>query len=163
MARDTLIDFFDDLSHARGEFLIYDDGFRSRRYTYEDVSRAAYAFAARLAGAGLGRGDKVVLWCENRPEWIVAFWGCVLNGIVVVPVDYRASPEFLGKVTRIVASTLVLIGQDVPTPGLDTSTRVWTLHDLEWDGDQSPPAAPRVTIGRDDVAEKVNQRVAGHD
>ena len=28
--RDTLIDFFDDLAAARGEFLVHDDGFRSR-------------------------------------------------------------------------------------------------------------------------------------
>ena len=85
VARDTLVDFFHDLARAKGEFLVYDDGFRTHRYSYAQVGRAARGFAARLAEAGLRKGDKVVFWSENRPEWIVAFWGCLLNGIVVVP------------------------------------------------------------------------------
>src|SRR5712691_7717725 len=113
VVRDTLIDFFGDLSLARGEFLVYDDGFRSRSYTYAEISRAARGFAARLHAAGLHKGDKIVFWSENRPEWIVGFWGCLLRGIVVVPIDYRASPDFLARVSRIVAAKLVLIGQDV--------------------------------------------------
>ena len=79
MARDTLIDFFHDLAAARGEFLVYDDGFRSRAYTYEEVGHAASGFAARLHDAGLRKGDKVVFWSENRPEWIIAFWGCQIG------------------------------------------------------------------------------------
>ena len=58
MRRDTLIDFFADLSHARGEFLVYDDGYRTHTYTYEDTVRAARAFAARLAQAGLTQGRR---------------------------------------------------------------------------------------------------------
>ena len=149
VARDTLIDFFHDLARARGEFLIYDDGFRSRTYTYEHVGRAASGFAARLHEAGLRKGDKVIFWSENRPEWIVAFWGCLLGGIVVVPIDYRASPDFLARVSRIVAARLVLVGQDLPPPGEAAGAPVWRLHELEWH-DGTPPAVP---IGRDDIAE----------
>ena len=39
--RDTLIDFFHDLVAMGGEFLVYDDGFRKRSFTYEKVGRAA--------------------------------------------------------------------------------------------------------------------------
>ena len=46
MARDTLIDFFHDLAHARGDFLVHDDGFKSRTYTYAQVGHHARAFAA---------------------------------------------------------------------------------------------------------------------
>ena len=38
--RETLLDFFADLAAARGEFLVYDSGFRSYAYTYADVARA---------------------------------------------------------------------------------------------------------------------------
>ena len=37
MPRDTLIDFFRDLVTIRGDFLVYDDGYRRRTHTYEDV------------------------------------------------------------------------------------------------------------------------------
>jgi long-chain acyl-CoA synthetase len=149
MKRDTLIDFFNDLSRSRGEFLVYDDGFRSRSYTYDEVGRAARGFAARLASQGLVRGDKVVFFSENRPEWVIAFWGCLLAGIVVVPIDYRTSPDFLARVAKIVNAKLVLIGEDVPSLDSTHGAPIWHLHDLEWTDGTPPP----VTIGRDDVAE----------
>jgi long-chain acyl-CoA synthetase len=149
VARDTLIDFFRDLAQVRGEFLVYDDGFSSRGYTYEQVGGAARAFSARVHDLGLRKGDHVVVWSENRPEWIVAFWGCLLAGVVVVPIDYRASPDFLARVSRIVSARLILIGRDVPPLPPQLDLPIWKLQDLEWiDG-----ATPAVTITRDDVAE----------
>jgi long-chain acyl-CoA synthetase len=173
VARDTLIDFFLDFSAARGNFLVYDDGFRSRSYTYKEIGRMARGFAARVHDAGLRKGDAVVFWSENRPEWIAAFWGCLLRGVVVVPIDYRSSPDFLLRVSRIVSAKLVLIGQDVPplraAPGApDTlAAPVWALHEIEWpttDGaavsqqsatsSQRPAAGgPPISITRDDIAE----------
>jgi long-chain acyl-CoA synthetase len=152
--RDTLIDFFHDLARARGLFLVYDDGFRCRSYTYAEVARASRGFAARLHELGLRKGDKVVFWSENRPEWIVAFWGCLLGGIIVVPIDYRASPDFLARVSHIVSAKLLLIGQDVPLGpgghgGNIPGVPVWRLHELE----ESGGTPPDVQIGRDDIAE----------
>src|SRR5207253_2930375 len=62
VVRDTLVDFFRDLARARGPFIIYDDGFRSHAYTYEQVGRAARGVAARLHGIGLRKGDKIIFW-----------------------------------------------------------------------------------------------------
>jgi long-chain acyl-CoA synthetase len=155
VARDTLIDFFQDFSAAGGDFLVYDDGFRTRSYTYRETDRMARAFAARLDEVGLRKGDAVVFWSENRPEWIAAFWGCLLRGVVVVPIDYRSSPDFLLRVSRIVSAKLVLVGQDVPPLRAAPETLiapVWTLHELEWPA-VDPPPLPPVAITRDDVAE----------
>jgi long-chain acyl-CoA synthetase len=165
VARDTLIDFFADLSQARGEFLVYDDGFRSRGYSYAEVANAARAMAAQLHALGIGKGDKVVFWSENRPEWIVAFWACLLRGIIVVPIDYRASPDFLARVVTIVSARLILIGQDAAVVTPPGGVPVWKLHELDPfdsrnialaqgrlpDGDPAP--LPDVTITRDDIAE----------
>jgi long-chain acyl-CoA synthetase len=154
VVRDTLIDFFEDLSHARGEFLVYDDGFRSRGYTYAEVTGAARACAARLHALGLRKGDKIVIWSENRPEWIVAFWGCLLNGIIVVPVDFRASPDFLARVSGLVSAKLVMIGQDVPPFTVPIDAPVWKLHELDWQAAVPDAAgAGSVPIARDDIAE----------
>jgi len=147
--RETLIDFFHDLAAARGEFLVHDDGFRTRSFAYGEVGRAARGFAARLHEEGFVKGDKVVFFSENRPEWIVAFWGCLLCGVIVVPIDYRSSPEFLGRVVRIVRARLVLIGQDVPDPGGTVDASCWPLHDIAW----SDGTVPREIISRDDIAE----------
>jgi long-chain acyl-CoA synthetase len=113
MRRDTLLDFFSDVSARRGEFLVYDDGYRARSYTYAETAAAARGFAARLQRAGLVKGDKVVFWSENRPEWIIALWGCLLNGSIAVPIDYRASHEFLGAVSASSMPRSLLVGDDV--------------------------------------------------
>jgi long-chain acyl-CoA synthetase len=151
MRRDTLIDFFHDLVEIRGEFLVYDDGYRRRSRTYADVGRAARGFAARLARAGLSKGDKVIFWAENRPEWIACYWGCLISGIIVVPIDYRSSPDFLARVRRVVGARVMLIGDDVaaipPELDLDGAER-WPIADLDWRADGPMPGVP---ITRDDV------------
>jgi len=111
--RDTLIDFFQDLVRIQGTFLAFDDGYRRREHTYEDAGRAARGFAARLANAGLAKGDKVVFWGENTPEWVVCYWGCLLAGVVVVPIDYRSSTDFVARVNGLVQARVLLIGDDV--------------------------------------------------
>jgi long-chain acyl-CoA synthetase len=152
--RETLIDFFQDLTAARGDFLVHDDGFRTRTFSYGEVAAAARGFAARLAAAGITKGDKVVFFSENRPEWVVAFWGCLLSGVVVVPIDYRSSPDFLARVARIVSAKAVLTGIEVPP--LDkvwgpasAHPPIWPLHDLAW----TDAPAPAVAIAKDDIAE----------
>jgi long-chain acyl-CoA synthetase len=147
--RATLLDFFHDLARAPGKFLVHDDGFRSRAYSYAEVGRNARAFAARLHEAGISKGDHVIFWSENRPEWIIAFWGCLLGGVVVVPIDYRSSPEFVARVSGIVKAKLAFVGHDVPSLVLPLEAPVWRLHEMEW-GDGEPP---RVDIRREDLAE----------
>ena len=145
--RNTLIDLFRDLDVHRGDFLVYDDGYRVRRHTYGAVTRAARAFAARLATAGIGKSDKVVFWGENRPEWIVCYWGCVIAGVIVVPIDYRASADFLRKVAHIVEARAILIGDEVsPLDG------AWKLAEVDWSSDAPMPA---VAVDRDDIAQIV--------
>jgi long-chain acyl-CoA synthetase len=147
MPRETLVDLFRDLDSHRGDFLVYDDGYRIRRHTYRQVTRAARVFAARLAAAQIRAGDKVVFWGENRPEWIVAYWGCIISGVVVVPIDYRASPEFLRKVADIVEARAIVIGDDVsPIEG------AWKFADIDWTADA---AMPQVAVDRDHIAQIV--------
>ena len=155
MRRETLIDFFSDVVRLRGEFLVFDDGYRHRSHSYEDVGRAARGFAARLARAGLTKTDKVVVWGENRPEWVVAYWGCLLAGVIVVPIDYRSAPAFVARVRAMVEAPIVLVGDDVPSLPADFdlgAAQIWRLADLDWSADgPMPPAA----ITRDDVIQVI--------
>ena len=155
MIRETLLDFFDERLRSEVEFLVHDDGYRVRRYPYATVRRAAIDFAGRLAAAGVGAGDKVLFWGENRPEWIMAFWACLLRGVVVVPIDYRASASFVRTVGQLVEARLLLVGDEVASASLDT-IQIWRLADLDTPhGGQSTWATPpgRHTPARDDVAE----------
>src|SRR5260370_41353177 len=127
MARDTLVDFFHDFADLPGEFLIYDDGFRSRSYRYNEVATKAQAFAARLRAAGIAKDDKILLYGENRPEWIIALWGCLLEGVIAVPIDYRSSQEFVDRIDKIVNARVILTGDEVSLPA---TPKTWTFASL---------------------------------
>ncbi len=52
-----------------------------------------------------------MIWSENRPEWLVALWGCLLARVVLVPVDYRASADLVTRIAGIVQAKAVLVGE----------------------------------------------------
>jgi len=61
-------------------------------YTFAQLEQGARAVAARLAGQGVGAGDRVVVLAEKRavmPLLAIAIWKC---GAVYVPLD-AAEPE----------------------------------------------------------------------
>ena len=49
-------------------------------------------------GAGVGPGERVVLWGENSAEWIGVFFGCLLRGVVVAPLDAAGEAGFAARV-----------------------------------------------------------------
>jgi long-chain acyl-CoA synthetase len=151
MARRTLIDFFDDLSRLDGQFLVYDDGYRTWSFSYAETAARAHAFAATLHAAGIVKGQHVVIWSENRPEWIIALWGCLLQGVVLVPIDYRASSDFLHKVAGIVDARVILVGDTVPELPASGTFPVWRLSSAAEESTAAVPPAPGLTP--DDVAE----------
>jgi long-chain acyl-CoA synthetase len=129
MPRDTLLDFFEDFSAVDEPFIVHDDGYRVRETSYREVAEAARRFAARLAAEGIAPGDKVVIWSENRTEWVVAFWGCLLGQVVIVPVDYRASADLLLRIAGIVRAKAILIGAEVEGPQGATAP-IWRLAEV---------------------------------
>lgn len=50
---------------------------------------AAARFAALLTEHGVRRDDKVSILLHNRPEWLIAFAGCIRIGVVPVPLNFR--------------------------------------------------------------------------
>jgi long-chain acyl-CoA synthetase len=147
MARDTLLDFFQDFAELPNDFLIYDDGFHSRSYRYNEVAARARGFAARLRAAGIAKDDKIILYGENRPEWIIAWWGCLLEGVIPVPIDYRSSAEFVDRIDKIVNAKVILTGDETALPD---SPKVWKLTSLH---DDQPGTLVSPPIQNEQIAE----------
>ncbi len=140
MPRDTLLDFFEDFSTSDDLFLVHDDGYRVRQATYRQVAEAARAFARRLEAAGIGPDDKVAIWSENRIEWVVALWGCLLRQVVLVPVDFRSSADLLARIVAIVRAKALLLGQE-GTPSATPGAPIWRLTDTAGLVETSAPVA----------------------
>lgn len=151
--RQTLLDLFREFCDSPSEALLYDNGYRSWRYTWAQMGNAACAFAERLRAQGVAVGDGVMIWSENRPEWVAAFWGCLLAGAIVVPVDYRSSAGFVQHVQSLTAARLILVGEEVDLPRWHGQPPAWPLAQVPWPAQRM--AAPGVHPAADDVAEIV--------
>jgi len=107
MARASILEYLDNFrSHAGEMAYVFRRGYRVQRWSYGDVLRNAYRFARALEARGIGKGDKVVIWGENCAEWVVSFFGCLLRGVIVVPIDAVAAPDFAARVASQVDAKL---------------------------------------------------------
>ena len=98
--------------------------------TYAELAELSARFAAEFARRGIASGDRILLWGQNSSAWIAAFYGCVLRGILVVPLDAAGDPRFA---QRVIAETSprLLVGDpsllqklqtsDVPALALDAT------------------------------------------
>lgn len=101
------------------EAVVYHDGLRTRKWSYRELRRAIAGVASELTSRGLTPGDRVLLWGENRPEWLAVFWAAVSRRVTLVPVDFRSSKAFVSRVQNDVGAKLLIHGASVETDGLD--------------------------------------------
>ena len=153
MARTTILEYLDNFRrHARETAYVHRRGYRTQRWTYGDVLATAYRFAHELEARGIGKNDKVLLWGENCAEWIAAFFGCLLRGAVVVPVDKIAAPDFAQRIAEQVDASLCVSSPHnqtaaIPSLHLETLTEELARHS------DAPVATPPLT--RDDIVQIV--------
>ncbi|MCU1299222.1 MAG: Long-chain-fatty-acid--CoA ligase [Acidobacteriaceae bacterium] len=66
--------------------------------TWKTISSAqiyqqALSISRALASWGISPGDRVAILSENRPEWTITDFACLLMGAVVVPIYATLTPE----------------------------------------------------------------------
>jgi len=109
MPRQSLLEYFKRFRECGQEVAcVHRRGYRLERWRYGEVAETAAQVARELEARAVGAGDRVLLWGENCPEWVATFWGCLLRGAVVVPMDRIASTEFVGHVQRDVNAKLLV-------------------------------------------------------
>ncbi|MCU1283916.1 MAG: AMP-dependent synthetase and ligase [Acidobacteriales bacterium] len=102
-------------AHAREVAYVQRRGYRRVEWTYARVLETACQFARELEARGIRKGDHVVLWGENCAEWVVAFLGCMMRGVVVVPMDRAGTAEFALRVAGQVRAKLVVASRSLFT------------------------------------------------
>lgn len=138
----------------RRPFLLIRPGFRTRITRYRDLGRLVPRVARVLTDRGLKRGDRVIIWAVNRPEWGIAFLGAVHAGIVLVPLDVRSAPDFAAKVAAKTRASAVLASQQTATLAASLGLPIILIEsvpDLARRAEPMPPA----DIGPDDLVEVV--------
>ncbi len=70
--------------------------------TYQGLQERVQKFAGYLQERGYKKGERIMIWCASRTNWMVAYLGALLAGLVVVPLDINTREDFL---TRIAETT----------------------------------------------------------
>lgn len=74
------------------------NGVAEQRFTYGELKELSDKFALALQSAGIGIGDRVVLFGPPAPEFYASFLGCVKVGAIAVPVFEGYMTEALGGI-----------------------------------------------------------------
>jgi long-chain acyl-CoA synthetase len=83
--------------------------------SYGEAYRRARAVASGLLALGLKSGDRVAILSENRPEWVAAYLGIYLSGMIAVPLDTQISPsEWRRLLDDAQAQTVFVSGSLLP-------------------------------------------------
>ena len=90
------------------EAVRFSNGFRTWKLSYRQLHARIGAFACYLEQEGFHQGDRVLLWGDNRIEWVAVFWGCLVRGIQVVPVDARSSQKLAKRIQQEVNAQLLV-------------------------------------------------------
>jgi long-chain acyl-CoA synthetase len=154
MTRTNVLSFLPDFA-ARGDrpALAHRRGLRIRRWTCARLAAESYRVARELEARHVSKGDRVIIWAENSPAWVAAFFGCLLHGAIVVPLDAASAPDFAARVQSRVNAKLLFRGEveagdlsgALPTLPLSELSRATARHS------DAPYAA--VEIGAEEIAE----------
>jgi long-chain acyl-CoA synthetase len=94
-AHETLVALLEEMAgqHAHAPALTRLEKDGVSRVTYLELRARSRAVAARLAAAGVAKGDRVVLSAKNHPDWAIAYFGILRAGAVAVPIDPALSDD----------------------------------------------------------------------
>ncbi|MBM4376186.1 MAG: long-chain fatty acid--CoA ligase [Deltaproteobacteria bacterium] len=96
----------------------------ARSFTYRELDDSARRFAGSLRALGIARGEHVALMLPNVPEFTVAYFGCHLAGVVVVPLNVMLKADEVAFHLEDSDSVALVVAEALLTQVADGPSRV---------------------------------------
>ena len=138
--------------HGPRDALLLKPAFRYLRWSYRRLWEESGRMASLLQSRGLKKGDRVVVWGPNSPQWVIIFFGCIRAGVVAVPLDVRSEPDYVEKVVSRTDPKLAFTSAFTPKGGVELGVPEIAFEELEESIRGMPPPEP-VEIAPDDLVE----------
>ncbi len=103
---------------ADRDAFLFKPGIRTQRYSYRDVWNISGRVAGFLHQRSIAKGDRVIFWSPNMPQWGIAALGCLRAGVVPVPLDIRSTPDLIRQVVAQTEPRLAFLARGGPESGL---------------------------------------------
>ncbi len=81
------------------------------RYSYRELYEVSRQVAFALWERGYRKGDRVILFAENQPEWGIAYLAAVQIGIIVVPIDPQTAEEEIFALAEYTEAKAILTSE----------------------------------------------------
>src|SRR5215475_2703350 len=95
----TLVDLLPNLERLGDrEAVRWSNGLRTWIATYGELYSRISVAVGLFDEERIRKGDRVLIWAENRLEWIAVFWACIARGVEAVPVDVRFSADLVERI-----------------------------------------------------------------
>src|SRR5437868_14799675 len=78
------------------------------RWSFQKLAACARSFGNGLVRHDFKRGDTVILFAENSPEWIVTALGIIRAGMVAVPLDVQLGERTLVHILQDSAARAII-------------------------------------------------------
>src|SRR5690349_5711973 len=157
MPRRNLLTLFNDFARFAGDVAVVQTrGYRREKLTYAELSAHSLSWSSTLGKTGIAPGDRVLLWAANSAEWIACFWGILLRGAVVVPMDAMASPDFVQRAIEDAGVKLILRDrQHGELPGIPPSLIINDIKEVSATPEPATNAevVPSAASTRETIAE----------
>jgi fatty-acyl-CoA synthase len=88
--------------------------FYDTKITFAEVERDALALAGHLQKTcGIGKGDRVLLFLQNCPQWVIAYFGVLRADAVVVPVNAMSKSLELEHYVKDSGAKAAIVAQEL--------------------------------------------------
>src|SRR5438128_11437735 len=130
MPRKNLLSLFANFARFGGDVAVVQRrGYRREKLTYRELHAHAHFWSQALAERGVLPDDRVLLWGPNSAEWVACFWGILLRGAVVVPMDAAAASDFVQRAIEDAGVKLIL--RDRQQVDLSDAPQSMTINDFK--------------------------------
>lgn len=150
----TLLDLFKTFQNQKDKTaFVYRTGIRRFIFSYGDLYQLSLKTASWLESRGINKGDRVIIWAPNSPWWVIAFWGVILRGGIVVPVDFSSGKERTEKIAEL-AEVKLIIQSQYKLEKIEKPNCIF-IEDIQYLIADYSLNSPSLTLGENDIAELI--------
>lgn len=154
-----------DLFDASANRFPNNEALRSRGHstTYAELQRRSHSLAAALRSHGVGRGDRVAVYLQNRAEVVETALACSRIGALYVPANPLLKARQLEYLLNDAGACALIASQTAAVVVEDSIPRCPTITTVVWcDAAQvRAPASPNIDVLHYEAMVTGDVRVAG--